>query len=199
MDVFKTAEDILAKYNLPERFLFYPAHFWYHKNHERLINALKHIKQNFRVTIPLVIVGSPKESFKKVINLIRKLNMEKQIINLGYVLDTEIVSLYKKAVALVFPSLFGPTNIPPLEAMLLGTPIACSNLFSMPEQIGDAGLLFDPFNMEDIAEKIYRVWIDQNLREELIKRGYERVKNVTLENYARKWEKIIDEALEKIK
>jgi len=194
----ETATKILAKYSLPEKFLFYPAQFWYHKNHIRLIKALKLIWQTYKVKITLILVGSPKGSYKKVINLIKELNMRNQITYLGYVSDEEIVALYKKAVALVFPSLLGPTNIPPLEAMVLGTPVLCSNLFSMSEQVGDAGLLFDPFSLEDIAQKIYKIWIDHKLRHQLIRKGYERVKGVTLENYARQWEKIIDEALERI-
>ena len=189
---------ILAKYSLPEKFLFYPAQFWYHKNHIRLIKTLKLIKQRHGVKIPLILVGSSKGGYGKVVNLIKKLNIGDQVIHLGYVSDKEIVALYKKATTLVFPSLFGPTNIPPLEAMVLGTPVLCSNLFSMPEQVGDAGLLFDPFSIEDMAEKIYRIWIDENLRQELIKKGYQRVKDLTLENYAKQWEKIIKEALKKI-
>lgn len=197
MDLEETTK-ILAKYSLPEKFLFYPAQFWYHKNHIRLIKALKLIKQRHGVKIPLILVGSSKGGYGKVANLIKKLNIGDQVIHLGYVSDKEIVALYKKAATLVFPSLFGPTNIPPLEAMVLGTPVLCSNLFSMPEQVGDAGLLFDPFSIEDMAEKIYRIWIDENLRQELVERGYQRVKNVTLENHAKQWEKIIKEALKKI-
>ena len=191
----KTAEELLKKYNLPEKILFYPAQFWYHKNHIRLIKALKYIKQSYGLKIPLVLVGSPKESYKMTMNFINESNMRDQVIHLGYVSDEEIVALYKRAYALVYPSLFGPTNIPPLEAMVLGTPVVCSNLFSMPKQVGDAGLLFDPFNIEDIAEKIYIIWTDENLRKELVKKGYERVKNMTLENYAKQWEQIIDKAL----
>ena len=194
----ETAAKILAKYSLAEKFLFYPAQFWHHKNHIRLIKALRLIWQTREVEIALILVGSPKGNYKKVINSIKELNMRNQITYLGYVSDEEIVALYKKAVALAFPSLFGPTNIPPLEAMVLGAPVLCSNLFSMPEQVGDAGLLFDPFSIEDMAEKIYKVWTDEKLRQELIKKGYQRVKNLTLENYARRWEKIIEEALGRI-
>jgi len=69
----------------------------------------------------------------------------------------------------------------------------------MPKQVGDAGLLFDPNNVEDMAEKIYKVWIDENLRKELIKKGYERVKDLTPENYAKQWEKVIEEALGRLR
>ena len=110
--------------------------------------------------------------------------------------EREVVALYKRATALVFPSLIGPTNIPPLEAMVLGTSVLCSDLFSMPEQVGHAGLLFDPFDVEDMAEKIYRIWTDENIRKELVKRGYDRIKNLTLENYTMQWEEVIKGALQ---
>ena len=89
--------------------------------------------------------------------------------------------------------------MPIWEAFYLGCPVISSDVCALPEQVGDAGLLFDPHNAEDMAEKIYRIWTDDMLREELVKRGYERVKNFTLENYAKQWEKIIEEVIGMIK
>ena len=195
----KAATKILQKYSLPEKFIFYPAQFWYHKNHMRLLQALELIKQKYQIRIPLVLVGTPQESYNKIVKLISKLNLKEQVTHLGYVTDIEIVALYKKSLALIFPSLLGPTNIPPLEAIVLGTPVVCSNLFSMPEQIGDAGLLFDPFNVEDIAQKIYKIWIDEDLRLKLIEKEHERAKNLAPEKYVKKWESVIEEAFKKIK
>lgn len=194
----KKAAEILKKYKLPEKFIFYPAQFWYHKNHIRLIEALRLIIDKYHTKIPLVLVGSPKESYKNIIKHIRKANLEKQVTHLGYVADNEIVALYKKSVALVFPDLLGPTNIPPLEAIVLGTPVICSNVFSMPEQIGDAGLFFDPYDISDIAQKIYEVWTNNDLRTNLIIRANEKAKSLSLKKYAKKWEKVIEEALNKI-
>ena len=65
----------------------------------------------------------------------------------------------------------------------------------MPKQVGEAGLLFDPFKVADMAEKIRKVWTDKSLRQELVKKGYTRTKNMNLENYGKKWEIIIEEAL----
>ena len=66
------------------------------------------------------------------------------------------------------PSYFGPTNIPPLEAMALGCPVAVSNKYAMPEQVGDAGLLFDPDSPEEIAKCIKAMWLDDKLRQKMI-------------------------------
>lgn len=196
----ETASNILAKYSIPNKFLFYPAQFWYHKNHIRLFKAIKLLGDIYQEKFYIILVGSPKESFifRNIMKFIKENSMSDQIIYLGYVSDKEMVALYKKAIALVFLSLLGPTNIPPLEAMVLGTPVICSNLFSMPDQIGDAGLLFNPFEVKDISDKIYKIWVDKGLRSDLIRKGYKKVKNMTLERYAKQWEAVIDESLEKI-
>jgi glycosyltransferase involved in cell wall biosynthesis len=82
-----------------------------------------------------------------------------------------------------------------LGSILLGCLIVSSNVCALPEQVGDAGLLFDPHNIEDMAEKIYIVWTNAKLRESLVQKGYERVKDLTIENYAKQWEKILEEVL----
>ncbi len=193
---------ILARYNLPEKFIFYPAQFWAHKNHINLIKAIKIAKEKYGQTIPLVLVGNDKansENYNNIMELAEKLNIKDRILHLGYVTDEEVVALYKTAAALVFPTLIGPTSIPPLEGMVLGTPVLCSNLFSMPQQLGDAGVLFDPFNPDDMAEKIANVFKDEELRKRMIEKGLERAKNFTDENYAAMWLGAVKKALSSIK
>lgn len=68
--------------------------------------------------------------------------------------------------------------------------------FSMPKQVKDSGLLFDVFDIKDMVEKIYVIWRDENLRQELVQNGYNRTKTLTFENYAKKWNEVIEEALE---
>jgi glycosyltransferase involved in cell wall biosynthesis len=197
MDLIE-ANNLLKKYNLPEKFIFYPAQFWPHKNHLNLIKSIKIAEEKFKEFISLVLAGDDKansKNYNNIMNLAEELNIRERIFHLGYVSDKEIVALYKKAIALVFPTLIGPTSIPPLEAMVLGTPVLCSNLFAMPEQVGEAGILFDPKSPEDMAEKIYKVWTDENLRKKMIEKGYQKVKNLTFENYAQMWIQAVKKAL----
>jgi len=193
---------IIDKYGIPERFIFYPAQFWRHKNHLRLLRAVKLLNVQYNMKIPVVFVGSlrndSRQTFFTMMKMIKKSGLNNQVFCLGYVKEEEVVAFYKRAGALVYPTLIGPTNIPILEAMFLGTPVVCSNLFSMPEQIKDAGLLFNPFDVKDMAEKIYRIFTDDNLRRELVQKGYDRVKNMTIKNYAGQWEDLINHALQKI-
>lgn len=192
-------ETTLAHFKLPERFLFYPAQFWLQKNHDRIIRALHKIKQERGVTISLVLVGNSKGNyapcFEAVMKLAEKLGVRVDVHHLGYVEHKEVVALYKQAVALVSPAFQGPTTLPPLEAMVLGCPVVTANIFEVPKQVGDAALLFNPSDIDDIAEKVYKVWTDENLRKEMVKRGYTQTRDLTLEHYGKEWLSVIEEAL----
>jgi glycosyltransferase involved in cell wall biosynthesis len=190
------ADKVLARYSLPEKYIFYPAQFWSHKNHLRLVNAVYFINYKYKCKINVVFVGAKKESFDRLFSHVKRLKLDDQIFYLGYISQQEMVALYKKATALVFPSLLGHTNIPPLEAMTLGTPVLCSNLFSMPEQVQDAGVLFDPFDVEDIAAKILLVWQNDRLRAEMIAKGKEIAKHISPDSFALKWRVLIQEAMQ---
>ena len=193
------AAKLLEKYRLPEKFIYYPAQFWPQKYHDRLLRALHKIKKAHGVEIPLVVVGSNKGNharyFKQVMNLAEELGIKNLITHPGYVADIETVALYKKSVALVSPAFQGPTTLPPLEAMVLGTPVVTANIFEVPKQVGDAALLFNPENIDDIAQKVYKVWTDENLRKEMARKGYAQTKDLTLKSYGKKWAEVIEEAL----
>ena len=165
--------DVRSKYGLPERYLFYPAQFWEHKNHLRLIEAVSKLKAS-GILVKLVLSGEPKNNYARVIQRIRELRLEDDVHILGYVPNEDMVGLYRSATGTVFVSLIGPTNIPPLEAMALGSPLVVSNAYAMPDQVGDAALLIDPKSVDDIAEKMALVWTDENLRRDLQRRGWAR-------------------------
>lgn len=194
----KEADNLLVKYKLPEKFIFYPAQFWFHKNHLRLVKALRILKEEKNAEVFLVLSGNPganNKNYATILNLIKEAEMESQVICLGYVSDQEMVALYKKSIALVFCSLGGPTNIPLVEAMVLGTPVLCPNLFAMPEQVGDAGVLFDPFSERDMAEKIYKIWFDESLRKRLSENTKKMAKKITSQEFTKSWVSAIKEAL----
>lgn len=191
--------DIKGKYKLSEKYVFYAAQFWYHKNHIKLIEALAIIKEKYGIEIPLVLVGSMKNNFQNTMKKIEELKLEHQVRYLGYVPNEDMPYLYKLSTAIIIPTLFESVSMPIWEAFHFGCPVVSSNVCALPEQIGDAGLLFDPHNIEDMAEKIYRIWTDEKLRQELVKKGYESVKELTLENYAKNWERIIEEALKEMR
>lgn len=167
---YQTAADFDSRYPLPKKFIFYPAQFWEHKNHKRLINAVGKLKQDIP-DLKLVLVGSEKNGYESTLKLVQELNLIENIIFLGYVPDADMPELYRRARALVMPTFFGPTNIPPLEAFVVGCPVAISGIYGIPEQVGDAALLFHPESIDEIAESIKRLWTDDELCAELAEKG----------------------------
>jgi len=164
--------DLSKEYSLNFPFIFYPAQFWMHKNHIRLIEALHMLKIKKGFRIPLVLVGAKKNSYKQVKKRSEELGLVDQIYYLGYVGNEVIASLYKKAVALVFPSCLGPTNIPPIEAFLLGCPVLAADSHpGVREQLGDAAVFVNPYSVESIADGIEQIWTNEELRKDLIIKG----------------------------
>lgn len=174
----------------PSRYIFYPAQFWEHKNHKNLIAAIILLK-NKLPDIHLLLVGSERNTLRKIQKMIHDNMIEKNVSIKGFVSDEQIIYLYRHAVALVMPTYFGPTNIPPLEAMALGCPVIVSDRYGMREQVGDAGIFCDPDSPEDIAECIEKVWNDESLRQSMVAGGYAQVKKWSVNDFQRRFIKIL--------
>jgi glycosyltransferase involved in cell wall biosynthesis len=179
------------RYRLPSKFIFYPAQFWGHKNHERLIQAVASIKGEL-LDLKLVLSGSEKNAYPAVVALVRELGLEEDVLFLGYVPDEDMPELYRRARALIMPTFYGPTNIPPLEAFTVGCPVAVSGIYGMPEQVGDAALLFNPESVDDIADSIHRLWVDDTLCSRLAAAGKARIANWGQEQFNQRFRLILD-------
>ena len=103
---------------------------------------------------------------------------------------------YRSTVALVAPAIEGPTNLPPVEALVLGTPIVTVRLFDVPTQVGKAALLFDPYDVDEMADQIHRVWSDADLRSVLLAHGEERARAYLPEHFAALWTAVFRDAIE---
>jgi glycosyltransferase involved in cell wall biosynthesis len=158
----------LAGLPLPERFVVYPANAWPHKNHERLIAALA---AQDDAELGLVLTGNPYGRLPQLQALAARLGVGDRVRHLGFVPADTVPALYRRALALVFPSLYEGFGTPPAEAMATGTPVASSTRASLAEVCGDAAVTFDPENVESIAAAIARVTGDEALRTELRAKG----------------------------
>lgn len=166
-------EAVRKKYSLPEKFLFYPAQFYLHKNHANLIAAVARLRDT-QPDVKLVLVGwKDRNGYADVVKQVRDLGLEDNVIFLGYAPDADMPGLYRAARALVMPTFFGPTNIPQLEAFALGCPVATSRIYGIPEQVGDAALLFDPSSVDEIYDAIEKLWTDDALCADLEQKGKE--------------------------
>lgn len=191
---------VAARFQLPERFLFFPSKFHAHKNHLGLLEALAILKNRYGVEVPVVLVGSTStdDTHDRVIQRMKELGVSGQVRVLGYVSDDDMAALYTLALALVFPTLMGPTAIPILEAFALGCPVICSNAEGFPEQIGDAGLLVDPNSPHDIARAIQAIAGSASLRDELRAKGKRRFRELTATDYAEEIHTIVQGLVAKV-
>ncbi len=174
-------ERVRSLYNLPERYLFYPSQFWPHKNHLRIVQALSLLKVQQGLIIDIVFTGGydddiREQTFREVTALVKKAGLESNVHYLDYVPDENMAGLYVGATALIIPTFFGPTNIPPLEAWALDCPVITSDIRGIREQMGDAAVLVDPTSVEAIAGGIQRLWTNDKLRRVLIEKGRQRLK-----------------------
>ncbi len=158
---------------LPDRYILYPAQFWLHKNHPRLLRAFKQSLDSVP-WLNLVLVGAPKNGFKAAKNEIRRLGLDDRVYILGYVPDDCMRDLYLRSEGLVMPTFFGPTNIPPLEAMALGVPMSLSDRYAMRQQAEAAALYFDPESEEEMALALVRMATDEGYRATSARVGPER-------------------------
>lgn len=176
-----------------KKFVLYPAQFWPHKNHVNLLKALMILTNQYGLTVDLVLTGSDKGNLDYVKSVVNKLGLISQVHFLGFVRTNELVWLYRNAIALVYPSFSGPENLPPLEAFSLGCPVAISDYPGAREQIGDAAVFINPQDPSQIAESLKRLLEQAKLREELIKKGFDRAVRWTTEDYVRGVFSIFDE------
>jgi glycosyltransferase involved in cell wall biosynthesis len=156
---------------LPSDYIFYPANFWKHKNHDQLLQALRILHNEKGLDIHVVLTGYEQPNGYPLKSKIESYGLNPWIHVLGYVSVEELAYLYRHARMLVFPSLFEGFGIPLVEAMAVGCAIVASNTTSVPEITGDVAELFDPTSPYDIANAIAKVWQYENLRNEMIKRG----------------------------
>lgn len=147
-------------------FLLYPANTWEHKNHLNLIKALAILRNEKRLKIHLICTGHKTEFFKEIENLISELNISDQVEFRGVVSEEELYHLYRSCRGVVIPSLYEAGSFPLYESILLGVPVICSNVTSLPETIMNEDALFNPDDPGQIASKLLQMWINEGFRED---------------------------------
>jgi glycosyltransferase involved in cell wall biosynthesis len=133
----------------------------------------------------LIIIGDEISKYPSVRRAVMKTRMEPVVRFLGFVPFETLRVFFEAAAAFVFPSLYEGFGLPPLEAMASGTPVVTSNISSLPEVVGDAAVLVNPENVFDIARGMREILLDDRLRAELVRRGYEQVRRFSWEETAR--------------
>jgi glycosyltransferase involved in cell wall biosynthesis len=164
------------RYGLPEKFILYPAVIWPHKNHIRLFEAIALLRDKHNLTVPLVCTGSAVRDQVGVLEThIRRLGLANQVHFLGFLPGDELRCMYQMCASVIVPTLFEAASGPVFEAWQEGAPVACSTVTSLPEQVGNAALLFDPESIEAIANAIRALFTNDDLCKEYSLKGRRRL------------------------
>ena len=177
-------KEVLDKYKISKPYLLFIGRLEQKKNVLAIIESFKILKST-KPDLKLVLIGRPGYKFEEIEKKIKEYGLAEDIIMPGWVEEPELPYLLNGAEVFVFPSFYEGFGIPILEAMACGTPVVSSNTTSIPEVAGQAALLVNPNNHEELAEKIKNILDDNNLRQDLINKGLERVKEFSWDKCAR--------------
>ena len=183
--------DCLQKFGISGRFVLYVGNIEPRKNIAGLIEAYDRLREKTD-GVSLVLAGAPGWKNKKIYDRWRQSPHQADIKFIGYINEAEKETLYSKASVFAYPSFYEGFGFPPLEAMTYGVPVVCSNVSSLPEIVGEAGLMVNPDKPEEIAEAMEMALNDDELRSRLITAGPERARNFS-------WDKAAHEYLDSFK
>jgi glycosyltransferase involved in cell wall biosynthesis len=184
------------KYNIPKDYILVVGNLQPRKNISRLLNVYIQLKKNIEgFDHKLLIVGRKAWLFNDIFKNIRDNGLVDDVILTNFVTDEELVKIYNAADVFVYPSIFEGFGLPPLEAMACGTPVITSNTSSLPEVVGESGIMFNPFNEQEIYDQLKKVLFDKDLKSQLSEYGEIRAKHFSWENTAKNTIQVYQELL----
>lgn len=174
-------------------YAFYPANYWSHKNHRMLLAAYGMYRHQFpNQPLDLVFTGTLKAEENQLREAVAVMGLSKQVHFLGFLEEEALGAVWQGCHCLVFPSLYEGFGIPLLEAMAFGKPVLASNVGSLPEVGGDAVLYFDPRKPDELVSCLAKISTDVAFANELVNRGYQRLKLFDGEQMAIEYLKIFE-------
>jgi len=190
-------QKVKTKFGIDARYIYYFGSFKFHKNVKSIIRAFKRVTAEYR-DLKLVLAGPKEYCYPQLQTLVNELSLKDKVMFLGKIADKEDARLlYTAAEIFVMPTLYEGFGLPPAEAMACGTPVVTSNSTALPEVAGDAGILVNPYQVDDITQAIRHILQDEKLRERLKRAGPKQAENFYEEKIAKQtydyFKKIADE------
>lgn len=185
MDDRNYLEKVRSVLGLPMEYILFVGALKPRRNLSRAIEAYSLLKKYHNVNHKFVIAGPKDERYREVFVTVERLGLTGDIIFIGNVDHKVLPAVYNMASLFIYPSLYDGFGFPPVEAMACGLPVITSNVSSLPEIVSDAGILVDPYNIEEIATAMWKVISDKELSEEMAGKGIKRAAGFTWERCAR--------------
>lgn len=192
-DVEFNRDEFLARFELPKRYILCVGTHAY-KNLAGSVRAFDTVRRQIRQPIHLVVAGTTRPLEDAVVNLIEELGLEERVVFTGYFPDEQLGHLYRCAELLLFPSFYEGFGLPVLEAFACGTPVVASNRGSLPEVAGDAAVLVDPNDPDQIAAGVLKILNEPGIRAENQRRGLDRVRQFTWSTAGRRTVDVLRQA-----
>ncbi len=207
-DVVRVAQ-VKAKYGITGEYVLYVGTLQPRKNLVRLLEAFGRVVRSLDMgyqglapfdqadpqrALHLVLAGAKGWGYQDILATARQMELANLVIFPGYVADEDLPALYAGARLFVLPSLYEGFGLPVLEAMACGTPVVASSVSSLPEVVGDAGVLADPMDAGDLARAMVRVLMDAGRAADMRRKGMERAREFTWERCARETLAVLEEA-----
>jgi glycosyltransferase involved in cell wall biosynthesis len=177
-------KQVKNKYGIGKNYILYFGNFNPHKNVRTLLKAYSGLPREIKSQYQLVLGGRKDSHCVELENCARQLGIENNVIFTGFIFEEDLPTIYSAASLFIFPSLYEGFGLPPLEAMACGTPVIVSNTTSLPEVVGDAGILLDPENVQKFTDAILTVLSDNELKDKLREKGLSRAKKFTVHKTA---------------
>lgn len=177
--------DICHRLGIKDSMILYVGRQDPYKNITGLIETFHKVVNQFP-DVTLIIAGPEDERYPEIKKMILELALEEKVRMTGYLSQADLVSLYRQAKILVMPSFYEGFGLPILEAFSSGVPVIASKIASIPEIVGDAGILLNPENIELWVDAILKLLNDEAIRKDLIGKGFERLKNFSWDKAAYK-------------
>ena len=172
------------EYNLTDPFILYLGGFSERKNVASVLTSFAKVYKDLNKTYKLVIVGGYKDSSQKLVTLANELKIDSNVIFTGFVPEEHLPIFYNGCDTFIYPSFYEGFGLPPLEAMNCGTPVIASNLTSIPEVVGDGGILINPYDISEISLAIGNLLSNEKLQSELSYKALKRAKEYSWQNTA---------------
>lgn len=191
-------QEVREKYGLPDVYLLYMGTLEPRKNIPTIVEAFAKIKKSTNKDIQkikLVIAGKKGWLFESIFKKVEELGLESEVIFTDYVKEEDKVALYSGAKVFVFPSLYEGFGIPLVEAMAAGVPVITSNTSSLPEVVGEAGILVEPMDSHQMAAQIKHLIEEDSYYIDLVEKGFIQAKKFNWDDSAKKLRQVYERIL----